>query len=239
MRPAVQPFREPAKTTTRQPRRPGTAARRIGSRRSADDPAGRTPDAQGRRGAAAARRAAPTPTRSRSSTSATPTPRSRSRTGSAAARAAADDVCQEAFVDAWRSAGRYDARLGSARSWLLTIVHHRAIDQIRRSDAAARPDGQRRGGGRARRRGRRHRARGARRRPSAPRPQGLLATLPGRAAPRRLARLLLRLLAQRDRRAAGHAARARSSRACGARSARCATTSRKEPRHERLHATRG
>jgi RNA polymerase sigma-70 factor (ECF subfamily) len=47
--------------------------------------------------------------------------------------AAADDVCQEAFVDAWRSAGRYDARLGSARSWLLTIVHHRAIDQIRRT----------------------------------------------------------------------------------------------------------
>ena len=47
--------------------------------------------------------------------------------------AAADDVCQEAFVDAWRSAERYDARLGSARSWLLTIVHHRAIDQIRRA----------------------------------------------------------------------------------------------------------
>ena len=47
--------------------------------------------------------------------------------------AAADDVCQEAFVNAWRSASRYDARLGSARSWLLTIVHHRAIDQIRRT----------------------------------------------------------------------------------------------------------
>ncbi len=47
--------------------------------------------------------------------------------------AAADDVCQEAFVSAWRSASRYDARLGSARSWLLTIVHHRAIDQIRRT----------------------------------------------------------------------------------------------------------
>ena len=47
--------------------------------------------------------------------------------------AAADDICQEAFVNAWRSAERYDARLGSARSWLLTIVHHRAIDHIRRS----------------------------------------------------------------------------------------------------------
>ena len=47
--------------------------------------------------------------------------------------AAADDICQEAFVNAWRSADRYDARLGSARSWLLTIVHHRAIDHIRRA----------------------------------------------------------------------------------------------------------
>lgn len=47
--------------------------------------------------------------------------------------AAADDICQEAFVNAWRSAERYDARLGSARSWLLTIVHHRAIDHIRRA----------------------------------------------------------------------------------------------------------
>lgn len=47
--------------------------------------------------------------------------------------AAADDVCQEAFLDAWRSAGRFDPRLGSARNWLLTIVHHRAIDHIRRA----------------------------------------------------------------------------------------------------------
>ena len=47
-------------------------------------------------------------------------------------RAAADDACQDAWMAAWRSASRYDARVGSVRSWLLTIVHHRAIDHVRR-----------------------------------------------------------------------------------------------------------
>lgn len=48
-------------------------------------------------------------------------------------RAAADDVCQEAFMAVWRAGGRYDPALGSVRSWLLTIAHHRAIDVIRRA----------------------------------------------------------------------------------------------------------
>ena len=45
----------------------------------------------------------------------------------------ADDVCQEAFLSVWRSSGRYDRRLGSVRSWMLSISHNRAIDQVRRS----------------------------------------------------------------------------------------------------------
>ena len=44
---------------------------------------------------------------------------------------AAEDACQDAFLAVWRSAARYDARIGSVRSWLLTVVHHRAIDRVR------------------------------------------------------------------------------------------------------------
>jgi len=46
--------------------------------------------------------------------------------------AAAEDVVQEAFLGAWRNAGRYADSRGSVRTWLLSIVHHRAIDAVRR-----------------------------------------------------------------------------------------------------------
>ncbi len=49
-------------------------------------------------------------------------------------RSAAEDVVQEAFLSLWRSSGRYDATRGSVRTWVLGIVHHRAIDQLRRSN---------------------------------------------------------------------------------------------------------
>ena len=44
----------------------------------------------------------------------------------------AEDVLQDAFLGVWRNAGRYAAARGSVRTWLLAIVHHRAIDAIRR-----------------------------------------------------------------------------------------------------------
>jgi RNA polymerase sigma-70 factor (ECF subfamily) len=46
-------------------------------------------------------------------------------------RGLAEDVVQEAFLSIWRLGATYDARKGVVRSWLLTIVHHRAIDQLR------------------------------------------------------------------------------------------------------------
>ena len=46
----------------------------------------------------------------------------------------AEEVVQEVFLSVWRSAS---AR-GSVRSWLLTQVHHRAVDVIRREDAERR-----------------------------------------------------------------------------------------------------
>jgi RNA polymerase sigma-70 factor (ECF subfamily) len=48
-------------------------------------------------------------------------------------RGAAEDVVQEAFLSLWRSGARYDATRGSVRTWVLGIVHHRAIDVLRRN----------------------------------------------------------------------------------------------------------
>jgi RNA polymerase sigma-70 factor (ECF subfamily) len=47
-------------------------------------------------------------------------------------RTPAEDVAQEAFLSAWRSGARYDRARGSVRTWLLGIVHNRAIDAMRR-----------------------------------------------------------------------------------------------------------
>src|SRR3954469_25162507 len=48
-------------------------------------------------------------------------------------RNTAEDVVQEAFLSLWRSGARYDRTRGSVRTWVLGIVHHRAIDALRRS----------------------------------------------------------------------------------------------------------
>lgn len=48
-------------------------------------------------------------------------------------RGIAEDVVQEAFLSLWRSGSRYDRTRGSVRTWVLGIVHNRAIDALRRS----------------------------------------------------------------------------------------------------------
>ena len=45
----------------------------------------------------------------------------------------AEDITQEAFLSIWRSRLRYDQTRGSVRTWVLGIVHNRAIDALRRS----------------------------------------------------------------------------------------------------------
>jgi RNA polymerase sigma-70 factor, ECF subfamily len=47
-------------------------------------------------------------------------------------RASAEDIVQEAFLSLWRSGARYDGTRGSVRTWVLGIVHNRAIDALRR-----------------------------------------------------------------------------------------------------------
>ena len=44
---------------------------------------------------------------------------------------AAEDLTQAVFLKVWRSAGGYRAGRGSVRTWILSIVHNRSIDQIR------------------------------------------------------------------------------------------------------------
>ena len=47
----------------------------------------------------------------------------------------AEEIVQEAFLAVWRNPGAYDADLGSVRSWLMGMVHHRAVDLVRREEA--------------------------------------------------------------------------------------------------------
>ncbi|MGH1361874.1 MAG: sigma-70 family RNA polymerase sigma factor [Burkholderiaceae bacterium] len=51
-------------------------------------------------------------------------------------RQVAEDVVQEAFVSIWTKAATFDAKLGSARGWMYTIVRHRALQEVRKSGHA-------------------------------------------------------------------------------------------------------
>ncbi len=49
-------------------------------------------------------------------------------------RGLAEDAVQEAFLAVWRSAGGFLAEQGKASTWILTLVHRRAVDLVRREE---------------------------------------------------------------------------------------------------------
>lgn len=49
----------------------------------------------------------------------------------------AEDVVQETFVGVWKHAARFDQTRASARTWIITIAHNRAVDAIRARRANA------------------------------------------------------------------------------------------------------
>ena len=55
-------------------------------------------------------------------------------------RNAAEDVVQEAFLSVWRRAASFETARGSVRTWVLSIVHHRAIDRLRGTAGRTRQD---------------------------------------------------------------------------------------------------
>ena len=45
---------------------------------------------------------------------------------------AAEEVTQDVFLNVWRRASSYNSERGKLTSWLFSIAHHRAIDELRR-----------------------------------------------------------------------------------------------------------
>lgn len=50
----------------------------------------------------------------------------------------AEEIVQEAFLAVWRNPGGYDQGRGSVKSWLMGMVHHRAVDAVRREESQRR-----------------------------------------------------------------------------------------------------
>jgi len=49
-------------------------------------------------------------------------------------RERAEEIVQDVYVKLWRQPGLYDSRRGAFRPWLLRVVHHRAIDELRHAN---------------------------------------------------------------------------------------------------------
>ena len=69
-----------------------------------------------------------------SGSSPSPMPRDLAHLSDEAVVALAEDAVQEAFLAIWRGASRFIPERGKASTWILTLVHRRAVDLVRRED---------------------------------------------------------------------------------------------------------
>jgi RNA polymerase sigma-70 factor (ECF subfamily) len=50
----------------------------------------------------------------------------------------AEEVLQDVFLEVWRHPGAFDGRRGTFASWLMAMVHHKAVDAVRREESQRR-----------------------------------------------------------------------------------------------------